>query len=118
VSTKHDRSGRGRKGKQHAITRDDRWILRLYVAGKTPKCVTAFNNLKRLCEEQLEGKYHIEVIDLLKKPRLARDNQILAIPTLVRKLPQPVRNIIGDLSDTERVLVGLDLRAESAQTLK
>ncbi|HEY9166623.1 MAG TPA: circadian clock KaiB family protein [Candidatus Kryptonia bacterium] len=84
-------------------------MLRLYIAGQTPKAVTAFNNLKLICEEQLKGKYRIEVIDLLKNPRLARDNQILAIPTLVRKLPLPVRNIIGDLSNTERVLVGLDL---------
>jgi len=86
----------------------------LYVAGQTPKAVTAFNNLKLICEEQLKGKYQIEVIDLLKNPQLARDDQILAIPTLVRKLPQPVRNIIGDLSNTERVLVGLDLKEHSA----
>ena len=86
----------------------------MYVAGQTPKAVTAFNNLKLICEEQLKGKYQIEVIDLLKNPQLARDDQILAIPTLVRKLPQPVRNIIGDLSNTERVLVGLDLKEHSA----
>jgi len=91
--------------------RSDRWILRLYVAGQTYKSVTAFNNLKLICEEQLKGKYRIEVIDLLKNPQLARHNQILAVPTLVRKLPTPVRNIIGDLSNTERVLVGLDLIA-------
>jgi circadian clock protein KaiB len=94
---------------QPAAARNDKWVLRLYVAGQTPKAVTAFNNLKLICEEQLKGKYHIEVIDLLKNPQLARDNQILAVPTLVRKLPMPVRNIIGDLSNTERVLVGLDL---------
>jgi circadian clock protein KaiB len=86
------------------------WALRLYVAGQTPKCMTAFANLKRICEDHLAGKYHIEIIDLLKDPKLARGDQILAIPTLVRKLPEPVRKIIGDLSDTERVLVGLDLR--------
>jgi len=86
------------------------WQLRLYVAGQTPKSLTAFANLKRICEEYLRGEYGIEVIDLLKEPELARGDQILAIPTLVRKLPQPVRKIIGDLSDTERVLVGLDLR--------
>ena len=86
------------------------WELRLYVAGQTAKSLTAFANLKRICEEHLAGKYTIEVIDLLKDPRLARGDQILAIPTLVRKLPQPVRKIIGDLSNTERVLVGLDLR--------
>jgi circadian clock protein KaiB len=83
--------------------------LRLYVAGKTPKAVSALRNLTLICEEQLKGKYRVEVIDLLKHPQLARDNQILAVPTLVRKLPIPVRKIIGDLSDTDRVLVGLDL---------
>ncbi|HLP72891.1 MAG TPA: circadian clock protein KaiB [Bacteroidales bacterium] len=88
----------------------DKWILRLYVAGQTPKCVTAFSNLKKICEEQLKGKYSIEVIDLMKNPQLSREHQILAIPTLVRKLPVPVRKIIGDLSDTEKVLVGLDIK--------
>src|SRR6266436_7284008 len=86
------------------------WELRLYVAGQTPKSLTAFANLKRLCEQHMRAKYHIEVIDLLKNPSLARGDQILAIPTLVRKLPQPMRKIIGDLSNTDRVLVGLDLR--------
>ncbi len=86
------------------------WDLRLYVAGKTPKSVAAFGNLKKICEEHLQGRYRIEVIDLLEKPQLARGDQILAIPTLVRKLPEPVRKIIGDLSNAERVLVGLDLR--------
>ena len=88
---------------------EDEWILRLYVAGMTVKCITAFNNLKKICEEQLQGKYHIEVIDLVENPNLCREDQILAIPTLVRKLPIPVRKIIGDLSNTERVLVGLDI---------
>lgn len=88
---------------------DDAWILRLYVAGQSPKCLQAFANLKRICETQLHGKYKIEVIDLLENPQLSKDDQILAIPTLVRKLPVPVRKIIGDLSNTERVLVGLDL---------
>ena len=88
----------------------DMWELRLYVAGQTPKSMTAFANLKKLCEEHLEGKYRIEVIDLLKNPQLAKGDQIFAIPTLVRKLPQPLKKIIGDLSNTERVLVGLDLR--------
>ncbi len=88
----------------------DFWELRLYVAGQTPKCMTAFANLKNLCEQHLANKYRIEIIDLLKNPKLAQGDQILAIPTLVRKLPQPVRKIIGDLSHTERVLVGLDLR--------
>ncbi len=85
------------------------WDLRLYVAGSTPRSVAAFNNLKRLCEEHLEGKYRIEVVDLLVDPQLAKGDQILAIPTLVRKLPTPIRKIIGDLSNTERVLVGLNL---------
>jgi len=83
--------------------------LRLYVAGQTPKSLLAFSNLKKLCEEHLAGRYQIEVIDLLVDPQLARGDQILAIPTLVRKLPEPVRKIIGDLSNTERVLIGLDL---------
>jgi circadian clock protein KaiB len=87
----------------------DFWELRLYVAGQTPKSIVAFANLKKLCEQHLAGKYRIEVIDLVENPQLARGDQILAIPTLVRKLPEPVRKIIGDLSNTERVLVGLDL---------
>ena len=87
----------------------DKWILRLYVAGQSPKALTAFNNLKKICEEQLDGKYSIEVIDLLLNPHRANEDQILALPTLVRKLPVPVRKIIGDLSNTDRVLVGLDL---------
>jgi circadian clock protein KaiB len=90
-------------------TANDNWVLRLYVAGQTPKALTAFTNLKKICEEQLKGKYSIEVIDLLINPQLGGEDQILALPTLVRKLPVPVRKIIGDLSNTERVLVGLDL---------
>jgi len=89
---------------------EETWELRLYVAGQTPRAITAFGNLKKLCEEHLAGKYQIEVIDLLQNPQLARGDQIIAVPTLVRKLPEPVRKIIGDLSDQERVLVGLDLR--------
>jgi circadian clock protein KaiB len=89
---------------------DDFWELRLYVAGQTPKSLTAFANLKRICEQHLAGKYQIEIIDLLKDPKLARGDQILAIPTLVRKLPEPVRKIIGDLSNVDRTLIGLDLR--------
>ncbi len=85
----------------------EHYILRLYVAGQTPRCVQAFANLKKICEEHLAGRYEIEVVDLLENPRLAAGDQILAIPTLVRKLPPPVRKIIGDLSNTERVLVGL-----------
>ena len=87
----------------------DNWELRLYVAGQTPRSLAASANLKRLCEDRLKGRYTIEVIDLAKTPQLAKDDQILAIPTLVRKLPEPVRKIIGDLSNTERVLAGLDL---------
>ena len=86
------------------------WELRLYVAGQTPRAIRAFTNLKKICEEHLAGEYHIEVVDLVKEPRLAKGDQIVAVPTLVRKLPEPVRKIIGDLSNTERVLVGLDLR--------
>ena len=84
--------------------------LRLYVAGQTPKSLLAFANLKQICEEHLQGRYEIEIIDLLENPQLARGDQILAVPTLVRRLPEPIKKIIGDLSNTERVLVGLDLR--------
>jgi circadian clock protein KaiB len=90
----------------------DKWELRLYTAGQTPKSLAAIKNLKRVCEEHFAGRYEIEIIDLLKNPRLAKDDQIVAIPTLVRKLPEPVRKIIGDLSDTERTLVGLQLRQQ------
>ena len=114
MKIKHEKSKTSRRKEQPAKVRSDKWVLRLYVAGQTPKAVTAFNNLNLICEEQLKGKYHIEVINLLKNPQLARDDQILAVPTLVRKLPLPVRNIIGDLSNTERVLVGLDLIEHSA----
>jgi circadian clock protein KaiB len=89
---------------------DEIWELRLYVAGQTPKSLLAFANLRKICEEHLAGKYRIEVVDLVENPTLARGDQILAIPTLVRKLPEPVKKIIGDLSNKERVLVGLDLR--------
>lgn len=86
------------------------WQLRLYVAGQTPRSVAAFANLKRICEDHLAGRYNIEVVDLVKHPQLAAGDQILAIPTLVRKLPQPLRKIVGDLRDTERALVGLQIR--------
>jgi circadian clock protein KaiB len=92
-----------------SVAAAEHWQLRLYVAGQTPKCLAAFANLKRICEEYLEGQYDIELVDLIERPALAQGDQILAIPTLVRKLPEPVRKIIGDLSDTERVLVGLDI---------
>jgi circadian clock protein KaiB len=95
----------------------DQWELRLYVAGKTPKSVAAFDNLTRLCEAHLAGKYRIEVVDLLVHPQLARGDQIVAIPTLVRKLPQPIRKVIGDLSNEERTLVGLQLRPANSQVM-
>jgi circadian clock protein KaiB len=109
---------KGRPNSQDPETRDepqggdtaDRWELRLYTAGQTPKSLSAFSNLKRICEEHVPGRYRIEVIDLMQNPRLAKDDQIVAIPTLVRRLPPPLRKIIGDLSDEERTLVGLQLR--------
>ncbi|GAA4454729.1 circadian clock KaiB family protein [Novipirellula rosea] len=88
----------------------ERWELRLYVAGKTQKSMTAFNNLKRLCEEHLKGRYSIEVIDLVEKPQLAAGDQIIAVPTVVRKLPEPLCRLVGDLRNTEKALVGLQLR--------
>jgi len=96
--------------KAHERLGSDVWELRLYVAGQTPRSLAAFANLKRLCEEHLPGQYNIEVVDLLKHPQLAAGDQIVAIPTLVRKLPEPLRKIVGDLRDTERALVGLQLR--------
>ena len=86
------------------------WELRLYTAGQTPKSLAAMDNLRRFCDEHLAGQYRIEIVDLMANPRLAKDDQIVAIPTLVRKLPPPLRRIIGDLSDVERTLVGLQLR--------
>ena len=88
-----------------------KWNLRLYVAGQTPKSITALANLKRICDEHMSGRYQIEVIDLMENPQLARRDQIVAIPTLIRELPSPLKRIIGDLSNTERVLVGLDVTA-------
>jgi circadian clock protein KaiB len=97
--------------KTKKVTRHDKlWQLRLYVMDETPKSLAAFSNLKKICESQLKGCYHITVIDLAKRPHLAKGDQILAIPTVVRKLPKPVRTIIGTLSDTDHVLLGLDLR--------
>ena len=87
--------------------------LRLYVAGQTPKSILALTNLRQICDEYLQGRYEIEVIDLMENPQLARGDQILAVPTLVRRLPEPIKKIIGDLSNTERVLVGLDLRVRT-----
>jgi circadian clock protein KaiB len=96
--------------KAKADPAEEFWNLRLYVAGQTSKSITAFANLKKICDEHLSGKYRIEVIDLLKNPQLAKGDQIFAIPTLVRHLPEPIKKIIGDLANTERVLVGLDIR--------
>jgi len=89
---------------------DEVWELRLYVAGQTPNSLTAFENLKNICQEHLEGRYRIEVIDLIANPQLAKGDQIIAVPTLIRKLPAPVKKIIGNLSNTDKVLVGLDIR--------
>ncbi|MEN6508134.1 MAG: circadian clock KaiB family protein [Smithella sp.] len=99
---------KGKKAKTDET--EEIWNLRLYVAGQTPKSITAFTNLKKICDEHLAGKYRIEVIDLFKNPQLAKGDQIIALPTLVRKLPEPIKKIIGDLANTERVLVGLDIR--------
>ena len=90
------------------------FVLRLYVAGQSPKCLRAFSNLKRICEEYLTNRYRIEMIDLMKDPALARGDQILAVPTLVRRIPEPVKKIIGDLSNTQRVLAGLDVSIDAA----
>lgn len=106
---KHEEAPTSKKGKNEENPGEE-WILRLYVAGQTPNSLRAFDNLKKICEEHMECKYQIEVIDLLKNPQLAKDHQIVAVPTLIRKLPTPVKKIIGNLSDTEKVLVGLDLR--------
>lgn len=106
----HSEASGREKSRTRTTESEDRYELRLYVAGQTPRSLEAFSNLKRICEEHLQGRYTIEVIDLLVNPRLARGDQIVAIPTLVRRLPEPLRKIIGTLSDTERVLVGLDLR--------
>ncbi len=94
---------------RNKVKPSNKWALKLYVAGKTGRSVDAFNNLKAICEEYLKGLYTIEIIDLLEKPQLAKGDQILAIPTLVRKLPEPIKKVIGDLSNTEQVLVGLNL---------
>jgi circadian clock protein KaiB len=100
------------KEKKSAVSdaAEEVWILKLYVAGQTSKSIAAFANLNSICDEHLTGKYRIEIIDLLKNPKLAKGDRILAVPTLVKKLPGPVKKIIGDLADTEHVLVGLDLQ--------
>jgi len=98
-----------KKRRAAKTARADFWELRLYIAGLTPNSIAAIGNLKKICEDQLKGKYRIEVVDLLKKPQLAKGDQIVAIPTLVRRLPPPVKKIVGNLSKTERTLVGLDI---------
>ncbi len=104
----------GEQESANATAPERHYELRLYVAGQTLRSVEAFANLKKICEEHLKGRYSIEVIDLLENPKLAKGDQILAIPTLVRKLPEPIRKIIGNLADTERVLIGLDLRSRKS----
>ena len=106
-------SATARKKTAEKVDDVDVWNLRLYVAGHSAKCVAAVRNLNAFCEKHLAGRYRIEVIDLLENPKLARDDQILAIPTLVRKVPEPLRKIVGDLSSSERMLVGFDLRPSS-----
>ena len=110
TTTKAKRGSRAQKNEGDGDGLAGMWNLRLYVAGQTPKSLAAFANLKRICEEHLKGRYTIEVIDLVRNPQLAAGDQILAIPTLVRKLPSPMKKIIGDLSNTERFLVGFDLK--------
>jgi len=105
---------KARRGNGKAGTKE--WILRLYVAGQSARAAAALDNLEKICEEHLAGEYEIEVIDLLREPQLARGDQIVAVPTLVRRLPPPVKRIIGDLSNAERVLVGLDLRPKARRT--
>jgi len=110
VKTRSRRPGRPRKSK----TNPEFFDLRLYIAGQTARSLAALANLQRICDEHLEGRYRLEVIDLVERPQLARGDQIFALPTLVRKLPEPIRKLVGDLSDTERALVGLDLRPRAA----
>jgi circadian clock protein KaiB len=110
ATTPKNSSRKGRANEKTPDIENDAWILRLYVAGQTPNSLTAFENLKRICAEHLDCRYRIEVIDLIKNPQLAKDHQIIAVPTLIRKLPTPVKKIIGNLSNTEKVLVGLDIR--------
>ena len=102
--------GRRLRKKNEKNNVEEKWRLRLYVAGQSPKSLAAFANLKKICEEHLKGQYSIEVIDLMVKPQLAKGDQILALPTLIRKIPEPMKRIIGDLSNTEKVLVGLDIK--------
>ena len=100
---------RNEAGQPDAPRPEAEWKLRLYVAGQTPKSLTAFANLRRICEEHLAGRYQIEVIDLMRHPEMAQTDQIIALPTLVRKLPEPIKRIVGDLSNSERVVLGMNL---------
>ena len=111
MSAKRARRPVKRRTRRKGVTDADFFDLRLYIAGQTARSLAALANIKRICDEHLEGRYRIEVIDLIERPQLARGDQILALPTLVRRLPEPIRKLIGDLSDTERALVGLDLRS-------
>lgn len=111
MSPKRNAASRTSGSKSRGVRAPDAWTLRLYVAGQTPRSQQAMHNLQKICEAHLDGKYRIEVVDLVSNPKLARDDQIVAVPTLVRRLPLPIRKVIGDLSNTERVLVGLQLRA-------
>ena len=113
MTTKSSSKAAKKSPKRKTASDPDHWNLRLYVAGQTPKSVAAIANLRRFCEEHLAGRYTVEVIDLLANPKLARAHDIVAIPTLVRSLPAPMRKIIGDLSNRERVLVGFDIRSDS-----
>jgi circadian clock protein KaiB len=105
-----DAGGDTNDAAQSATSAEETWELRLYVVGRSPTCACAIANLQRACQEYMPGRYHIELIDLLENPRRAAEDQIVAVPTLVKKLPPPIRKIVGDLSDTERLLVGLELR--------
>ena len=107
---------KAQRGAGKTSAKREHWNLRLYVAGQTAKSIAAIANLKRICEQHMDSQYEVEVIDLIKQPQLARSDQIIAIPTLVRKVPSPTRRIIGDLSSTERVLVGLDLSPDKNRT--
>jgi circadian clock protein KaiB len=124
TTTRRKRAGTARKRRPASPPRStskrasSEYLLRLYVAGQTPRSLQAFDNLKRICDEHLAGRYRIEIIDLVENPSLARGDQILALPAVVRQLPPPVKKIIGDFSNAERVLVGLDLRALKARATK
>ena len=110
MTEENDIDFREAANKKLAIGKPDKYLLRLYVAGTTPHSMAAITNIKKICEENLDGRYVLEVIDLYQQPQLAAGHQIIAIPTLIKELPVPLRRIIGDLSDTEKVLVGLDLK--------